>query len=55
MSLWLLLPVRTCLSWSAPKVMQHGLMQPVPMDIRPKDEKRTTSWVGVARLQLVSG
>ena len=41
------------MSWSAPKAMEHGLMQPHPIESRPKDVKRKVSWVGVAGLQMV--
>ncbi|KAJ0589671.1 hypothetical protein HanIR_Chr04g0188881 [Helianthus annuus] len=54
MSLWLF-RVGWCLSWSAPKAMEHGLMQPDPIESRMKHEKRKASCVGVGGLQLVSG
>lgn len=54
MSLWLF-RVRLCLSWSAPKAMEHGLMQPDPTESRPNDEKRNTSWVDDGVVQVVSG
>lgn len=53
MSLWLL-RFWSFFSWSAPKAMEHGLMQPDPIESRPKDEKRKASWVRVAGLQPLS-
>ncbi len=40
-------------NWSAPKAMEHGLTQPAPMDMSPKEESKKKSWAGVADSQVM--